>query len=79
MVRKGGTVNFFGGCANGTTVALDTQRLHYNEMTLKATFHHTPETVRRAFSLIASARSRAPTTSPAKRRCRACNRCCGTC
>ncbi len=52
MVRKGGTVNFFGGCANGTTVALDTQRLHYNELTLKATFHHTPETVRKAFSLI---------------------------
>ncbi|MGD0931499.1 MAG: zinc-binding dehydrogenase [Candidatus Korobacteraceae bacterium] len=52
MARKGGTVNFFGGCANGTTVALDTQRLHYNELTLKATFHHTPETVRKAFSLI---------------------------
>jgi L-iditol 2-dehydrogenase len=52
MVRKGGTVNFFGGCASGTTVALDTQRLHYNELTLKATFHHTPEAVRKAFSLI---------------------------
>ena len=52
MVRKGGTVNFFGGCASGTTVALDTQRLHYNELTLKATFHHTPETVRKAFALI---------------------------
>ena len=52
MVRKGGTVNFFGGCASGTTVALDTQRLHYNELTLKATFHHTPETVRKAFSLL---------------------------
>ena len=49
MARKGGTVNFFGGCASGTTVALDTQRLHYNELTLKATFHHTPETVRKAF------------------------------
>ena len=52
MVRKGGTVNFFGGCANGTKVALDTQRLHYSEITLKATFHHTPETVRKAFALI---------------------------
>ena len=52
MVRKGGTVNLFGGCANGTKVALDTQRLHYNELTLKATFHHTPETVRKAFALI---------------------------
>jgi L-iditol 2-dehydrogenase len=52
MVRKGGTVNFFGGCATGTTVALDTNRLHYSEVTLKSTFHHTPETVRKAFALI---------------------------
>jgi L-iditol 2-dehydrogenase len=52
MVRKGGTVNFFGGCATGTRVELDTNRLHYSEITLKATFHHTPETVRRAFALI---------------------------
>ncbi|MGB6804668.1 MAG: zinc-binding dehydrogenase, partial [Candidatus Sulfotelmatobacter sp.] len=48
MVRKGGTVNFFGGCASGSKVQLDTNRLHYSEITLKATFHHTPETVRRA-------------------------------
>lgn len=53
MVRKGGTVNFFGGCAHGTKVPLDTNRLHYSEVTLKATFHHTPETVRKAFALIA--------------------------
>ena len=53
MVRKGGTVNFFGGCASGTKVQLDTNRLHYSEITLKATFHHTPEMVRRAFDLIA--------------------------
>ena len=52
MVRKGGTVNFFGGCASGTRVALDTNRLHYSEITLKATFHHTPEAVRKAFALI---------------------------
>jgi L-iditol 2-dehydrogenase len=53
MVRKGGTVNFFGGCASGTKVQLDTNRLHYSEVTLKATFHHTPESVRKAFALIA--------------------------
>src|SRR5437588_462343 len=52
MVRKGGTVNFFGGCASGTKVELDTQRLHYSQITLKATFHHTPEMVRKAFALI---------------------------
>ncbi|MDI3254931.1 zinc-dependent alcohol dehydrogenase [Pseudacidobacterium ailaaui] len=56
IVRKGGTVNFFGGCAAGTTVELDTNRLHYNDITLKATFHHTPETARRAFDLISSGR-----------------------
>lgn len=53
MVRRGGSVNFFGGCATGTKVELDTNRLHYSELTLKSTFHHTPETVRKAFALIA--------------------------
>jgi L-iditol 2-dehydrogenase len=54
MVRKGGVVNFFGGCAAGTKVELDTNRLHYNDITLKASFHHTPATARKAFELIAS-------------------------
>jgi len=58
MVRRGGVVNFFGGCASGTRVELDTNRLHYSELTLKATFHHTPQTVRRAFSLIAEKKVR---------------------
>src|SRR5581483_4410605 len=58
MVRKGGTVNFFGGCASGTKVNLDTNRLHYSEVTLKATFHHTPESVRKAFTLIAEKKIR---------------------
>jgi L-iditol 2-dehydrogenase len=54
MVRKGGVVNFFGGCAAGTRVDLDTNRLHYNDITLKASFHHTPATARGAFELIQS-------------------------
>jgi len=58
MVRKGGTVNLFGGCASGTKVQLDTNRLHYSEVTLKATFHHTPESVRKAFTLIAERKIR---------------------
>jgi L-iditol 2-dehydrogenase len=58
MVRKGGTVNFFGGCAAGTKVNLDTDRLHYSEVTLKATFHHTPEAVQKAFALIAEKKIR---------------------
>ena len=56
MVRRGGTVNFFGGCAAGTKVEIDTNRLHYNDITLKASFHHTPAACRQAFDLLASGR-----------------------
>lgn len=59
LVRKGGTVNFFGGCATGTHVSLDTNRLHYNDITLKATFHHTPAICRKALELIVSGRFQA--------------------
>jgi L-iditol 2-dehydrogenase len=51
---RGGTVVFFGGCAPGTTVALDTRRVHYEELTLVGAFHHTPETIRRAVELLDS-------------------------
>jgi L-iditol 2-dehydrogenase len=52
MVRKGGTVNFFGGPPKGTVVGLDTNRLHYGDITLKASFHHTPAACAAAFALI---------------------------
>jgi L-iditol 2-dehydrogenase len=52
LVRKGGTVNFFGGCPAGTTVSLDTTFIHYSNLTLLASFHHTPRTVRRALEFI---------------------------
>jgi len=56
MVRKGGVVNFFGGPPSGTKVKLDTNRLHYGDITLKASFHHTPATCRTAFELVTSGR-----------------------
>lgn len=56
MVRKGGVVNWFGGPPAGTEVKLDTNLIHYSDLTLKASFHHTPATVRRAFSMIESGR-----------------------
>ena len=56
MARKGGLVNFFGGPPAGTSVALDTNLIHYSDLTLKASFHHTPATVRRAFDLLCSGR-----------------------
>ena len=52
LVRKGGRVNFFGGCPAGTTVSLDTSRLHYSNLTLLASFHHTPRAIRRALEFI---------------------------
>lgn len=52
MLRRGGTVNFFGGPPSGTVVALDTNLLHYSELTCKASFHHTPDHIRRAFEII---------------------------
>jgi L-iditol 2-dehydrogenase len=59
MVRKGGTVNFFGGPPLGTRVTLDTNRLHYGDITLKASFHHTPATCRTALELMTSGRFKA--------------------
>jgi L-iditol 2-dehydrogenase len=56
MVRKGGVVNFFGGPPAGTVVALETNRLHYGDITLKASFHHTPSTARTAFALVTNGR-----------------------
>ena len=53
LIRKGGTINFFGGCPAGTKVELDTTLLHYSEITCKASFHHTPDHIRRALSYIA--------------------------
>lgn len=52
FVRKGGRVNWFGGCPSGTSVPVDTTRMHYDALTLRASFHHTPRTIRRALDLI---------------------------
>ena len=56
MARKGGLVNLFGGPPAGTTVSFDTNLLHYSDLTLKASFHHTPATARAAFALLCSGR-----------------------
>jgi len=53
-VGRGGSVLFFGGCAPGTTIRLDTRRTHYEELTLLGAFHHTPEMIRRAVETLAS-------------------------
>jgi L-iditol 2-dehydrogenase len=52
MLRRGGTVNFFGGCPNDSHVALDTSLLHYSEITCKASFHHTPIHIRKGLEAV---------------------------
>ena len=59
MVRRGGTVNFFGGCPNESKVSLDTSLLHYSEITCKASFHHTPSYIRKALDIISGGAIRA--------------------
>jgi L-iditol 2-dehydrogenase len=53
LVRPGGAVNLFGGCAAGTTFTVPTERIHYEEVTLRGTFHHTPTHIRTALELLA--------------------------
>jgi L-iditol 2-dehydrogenase len=52
LARRGGAVNFFGGCPSDTRVSLETALLHYSEITCKASFHHTPAHISRALELI---------------------------
>jgi L-iditol 2-dehydrogenase len=52
LLRKGGTVNFFGGCPNDSHVSLDTSQLHYSELTCKASFHHTPMHIRKSLEAV---------------------------
>jgi L-iditol 2-dehydrogenase len=54
IVRRGGEVILFGGCKPGTTVTLDTQRLHYDQITLRSPFHLTRASVRKAYELLTS-------------------------
>lgn len=53
-VGRGGSVVFFGGCAPGTSISVDTRRAHYEELALLGAFHHTPDLIRRAVELLES-------------------------
>ena len=54
LIRRGGTVNFFGGCPNDTRITLDTAMMHYSELRCIASFHHTPKHIRRALDVISA-------------------------
>lgn len=52
--RPGATVNLFGGCPRDTSITVNTEQLHYSELTLKGVFHNTPTYVRAALALLSS-------------------------
>jgi L-iditol 2-dehydrogenase len=52
VVRNGGRVLLFGGCAGGTEVAFDAEKLHYGETALFGAFHYTPADVRTALEML---------------------------
>jgi L-iditol 2-dehydrogenase len=54
VVRPGGTVVLFGGLPGDARPRVDAYRLHYEELTLRGSFHHTPVTVRAALGFLAS-------------------------
>jgi len=51
---RGGVVNLFAGCPVGTKVEVDVTRVHYEEIRIHGTFHHTPSAFRESFRLIAT-------------------------
>jgi L-iditol 2-dehydrogenase len=56
LVRAGGQVCLFGGCAAGTTVPFDAHRIHYKQLTLHGVFHHTPPHLAEAVRLLSEGR-----------------------
>lgn len=54
MARPGATVVLFSGLPGGTQVSFDATRLHYDELTIKGVFHHTPYTVEKALNMLSS-------------------------
>jgi L-iditol 2-dehydrogenase len=54
LARKGGTVLLFGGCSSGTQTSFEADKIHYGELHIQGSFHHTPAAVDKAFRLIVS-------------------------
>jgi L-iditol 2-dehydrogenase len=54
LVRPGGTAVVFSGLPGQSEVPLDAYRIHYQELTVRGSFHHTPRGVRAALVFLAS-------------------------
>ena len=54
LVRPGGKVLLFGGCAPGAAVTYDAALLHYSEISLIGSFHYRPEEAREAMRMLST-------------------------
>lgn len=54
LTRRGGVCNLFGGCPAGSEIRVDCARMHYDELTLLGSFHHTPRHIKAALDLLAA-------------------------
>ena len=52
--QPGGTVVLVGGCPRGSEIEVPTDRLHYEELELRGSFHHSRAEVDRALGLLGS-------------------------
>jgi L-iditol 2-dehydrogenase len=58
LCRKGGRVLLFGGCPADARITVDPSRLHYEEVQILSSFHHTPRHVEAALDALATGRLR---------------------
>jgi L-iditol 2-dehydrogenase len=56
LCRKGGRVLLFGGCASEVRISVEPARLHYDEVAILSSFHHTPRHFAAALETLASGR-----------------------
>jgi len=52
LVRRGGVVNFFSGLPSGTKAEIEPATIHYSEIKIISTFHHTPRFIREALEAV---------------------------
>src|ERR1700686_4049213 len=52
LVRRGGVVNFFSGLPSGPKVEIEPATIHYSEIKIISTFHHTPRFIREALEAV---------------------------
>ncbi len=54
LVRPGALINFFGGCPQDSKIEIPTYDLHYKELTLTGSFHHSPKYIKKALTILQS-------------------------